>query len=94
MESHHLRDASVPSSQVQESLSPPLWADPEQPLELLGGKHKHGAPTQKPETERERARQRKKQKGVKRRKMCVCAAHPLMEVRETRGLRRVDTKEW
>lgn len=52
MDSHHLRDTSVSSSQVQESLSPPLWADPQQLLELFRGKHKHRATTQKPETER------------------------------------------
>lgn len=71
MESHHLRDASVPSSQVQESLSPPLWADPEQPLELLGGKHKHGAPTQKPETERESASEEETKRGETEKDVCL-----------------------
>ena len=52
MGSHHFCDTSVPSAKVQQSISPPLWADPEQPLELLSGKHKHRAATQKPETER------------------------------------------
>lgn len=52
MDSHHLCDASVSSSQVQESLGPPLRADPQQLLELFGRKHKHGATTQKPGTER------------------------------------------
>lgn len=51
MGSHHLCDTSIPSSQVQESLSPPLWADPEQLLELLRRKHEHRAATQKPEAE-------------------------------------------
>lgn len=53
MDSHHLRDASVSSSQVQESLGPPLWADPQQLLELFRRKHKHRATTQKPKTERQ-----------------------------------------
>lgn len=53
MDSHHLRDASVSSSQVQESLGPPLWADPQQLPELFRGKHKHRATTQKPKMERQ-----------------------------------------
>lgn len=51
MGSHHFCDTSVPSAKVQESISPPLWADPEQLLELLSGKHKHRATSQKPETD-------------------------------------------
>lgn len=51
MGSHHLGDTSIPGSEVQESLGPPLWADLEQPLELLLREHKHRATAQKPETE-------------------------------------------
>ncbi len=51
MGAHHLSDAPIPGSEVQESLSPPLRADLEQPLELLFREHKHGATAQKPETE-------------------------------------------
>lgn len=58
MGSHHLRDASIPSSKVQEPLRPPLRADPEQLLELFRGKHEHGAATQKPKTVREHVRGR------------------------------------
>lgn len=51
MDSHHLCDASIPGSKVQESLGLPLWTNTEQLLELLRRKHKHRAATQKPETE-------------------------------------------
>lgn len=51
MGSHHLGDASITSSEIQESLGPPLRADLEQLLELLRRKHEHGAAAQKPETE-------------------------------------------
>jgi len=92
MGTHQLRDTPVPGSEVKEPLGPPLRLDPEQPLELLGGKHKHGAPTKKP-GHGGRARQRNvpERRG---RRGSVRATHPLMEVRETSGPRTVDTKEW
>lgn len=51
MGSHHLCDSTIPSAEIQEPLSFPLGADPEQLLELLRGKHKHRATAQEPETE-------------------------------------------
>lgn len=51
MASHHLCDTSISCSQVQESLSPPVWADLEQLSELLRRKDKHGAATQKSKAE-------------------------------------------
>lgn len=73
MGSHHFCDSSISCSQVQQPLSSPLWANPEQPLELLWRKHKHGATTQKPETESEvrgRYTQSERDKDA-----CVCLHH-------------------
>lgn len=52
MASHNLCDASVSRSQIQESLSPPFLVDLEQLSELLNGKDKHRATTQKSEAEK------------------------------------------
>ena len=70
MNSHHLSDASIPGSKVQESLGPPLRINVEQPLELLRRKHKHRAATQKPETE---SMSEEDTLRVKQRQRCVCA---------------------
>ena len=47
--SHHLGHAPVAGTQVQQPVGPPLGRDPQQPAELIGGEHEHGAPAQQPE---------------------------------------------
>lgn len=87
--SHHPSDSSIPGPQVQQSVRPPFRADPEQLLELLRGEDKHRAATQKPETESWSEEETQLDAAGH-----VCDTHPLMEVRDTSGLRKVDTKEW
>lgn len=90
--SHHLCDTSVPSPKIQEPLSSPARANSEQLLELLRGKHKHRSTAQEPETENTRYEDTLHYlllgTGF------ACTTHPLIEVRDTKGLRTVDTKEW
>lgn len=88
MAPHHLCDATISSSEVQEPLGLPVWVDAEQLLELVRRKHEHRSPTEKPETEESQGTDR-----LHAKYRLASGTHPLIEVRDTRGLRTDDTKE-
>lgn len=93
MASHNFCNSTVTGSKVQEFLCLPVWSDLEKFLELLRGKHKHGPTTQKPEQE-----DNTDQKVTSHELLGpLCLdwwTHPLMEVRDTIGVRTLETKEW